>query len=1168
VIYEILEAALPPLTDEDLRHLSDTIEHMDQTKQQIEQLAREQTALEKITRNYDAYNRFRLTETATQYAAAVKKFSQEEKLGEERHQEKAQLEQEMEVMTRRRNELEQQDAVLKQKEIRLRQHEVWNLEEEHTKETEKLRETSMEARKKEVALTAKSQRERDERLRLDTLQMNAQQIEGAMNDQLTDLTADADVAAFAGHTVNAGDFERHVQNVFDFSVWKKEAEQHYVMLEKIAEKLLAYEQMRGHIGEKDKVIADLQLEIDQKNHETKDWLHVFEKDKQEKTSEIYQWIRTHDFLNVDEVMVQQAVRGLDSLYEPTPFEIIRAPFAEKSQTYQNSLHETIATKTSHVKGLKEEIRVQTVLLEEWKNTRDPEPPNMVEETKQARKKLKEAGFVHMPFYEAVEFYDHVPEDVRNRLEAAIIDSGIINALITSPDAPVKHDRIIQPNPQMMAHTLADYLYPDTDETQAIPGAQIDEVLRSILVEADATDEMMIRTDGTYQIGLLEGHAVPVEKVRFIGKNARERYREEQMEQITDDIVRLEEEKRKLAGEIADSEELIHAARQAMDDFPTDADLGVSFDEIKANRFQIAQLDKQLLVEDTKRSDLLSRFQAMKRTLDAESKEINIAMTYMAFQEAKEVQRQYGNDVRTLENHHHSYVHNLENQQVVARRMAELETEVDELKGEVNILTDRITRTKHNIIEIEKQLATQGMDEIRKQIQTVQQQIAETSEELERNRISLPEKTAQQTTLLNEITAHVQRLQFAQVMIQAWETSFQEELTYAFIEVPDDDGMDLAAKAAFVRQTYREQEKQVKQLEDQLSRTFYEQHSDLLEYRMQDYVTAIPDIETDREPWTDDQEVLFTDWQNKATRRLIDLEFQGKRLSPYYVSDILREDQARQQTMLNEQDQQLYEEILFDSVGKKLRSRIHRAQDWTKKMNQLMVNNDSTSGITFSIQWKPRTAETEAELDTKELVELLRRDPRLLREDDLNQVMTHFRSKIDRAKELIDLKGEGSTLLQVLKEVLDYRYWFSFVLSFQRSGETKRELTNNAFFKFSGGEKAMAMYIPLFTACYSRYQEADADAPYIISLDEAFAGVDDENISVMFRIVEELGFDYMMNSQVLWGDYDTVSALAIYELIRPKNASFVSVIRYVWDGKVRRRVDEAEDKQERVTLEIK
>lgn len=198
------------------------------------------------------------------------------------------------------------------------------------------------------------------------------------------------------------------------------------------------------------------------------------------------------------------------------------------------------------------------------------------------------------------------------------------------------------------------------------------------------------------------------------------------------------------------------------------------------------------------------------------------------------------------------------------------------------------------------------------------------------------------------------------------------------------------------------------------------------------------------------------------------------------------------------------------------------------------------------------------MDTKELVDLLRRDARLLNEEDTNRVTEHFRSKIERAKEMVEVKGESNTLLQVLKDVLDYRNWFSFVLSYQREGEPKRELTNHAFYKFSGGEKAMAMYIPLFTACYSRYLEADDTAPYIISLDEAFAGVDENNIREMFEIVEELGFDYIMNSQVLWGDYDTISSLAIAELIRPKNEGFVSVIRYFWDGHTRHlALDEAE-----------
>ena len=78
--------------------------------------------------------------------------------------------------------------------------------------------------------------------------------------------------------------------------------------------------------------------------------------------------------------------------------------------------------------------------------------------------------------------------------------------------------------------------------------------------------------------------------------------------------------------------------------------------------------------------------------------------------------------------------------------------------------------------------------------------------------------------------------------------------------------------------------------------------------------------------------------------------------------------------------------------------------------------------------------------------------------------------------------------------------------------------------------------------------ARKDAPKLISLDEAFAGVDETNIRDMFRLMVEFDFNFMINSQILWGDYDTVPGLAIYQLIRPENAKFVSVIRYIWNGK--------------------
>lgn len=196
----------------------------------------------------------------------------------------------------------------------------------------------------------------------------------------------------------------------------------------------------------------------------------------------------------------------------------------------------------------------------------------------------------------------------------------------------------------------------------------------------------------------------------------------------------------------------------------------------------------------------------------------------------------------------------------------------------------------------------------------------------------------------------------------------------------------------------------------------------------------------------------------------------------------------------------------------------------------------------------KQAEKEEQLDTRALVELLQKDAEIMRPEEIDKISQHFRSKIEEARKLAGDTGAVQSFHATMREVLDYRKWFEFQLECQKTGEKKKELTDRVFFTFSGGEKAMSMYVPLFSAVAAKYAGAREDAPKMISLDEAFAGVDEMNIRDMFRLIVEFEFNFMINSQILWGDYDTVPALAIYQLIRPENARFVSVIRYLWNGK--------------------
>ena len=273
------------------------------------------------------------------------------------------------------------------------------------------------------------------------------------------------------------------------------------------------------------------------------------------------------------------------------------------------------------------------------------------------------------------------------------------------------------------------------------------------------------------------------------------------------------------------------------------------------------------------------------------------------------------------------------------------------------------------------------------------------------------------------------------------------------------------------------------------------------------------------------------------------------LEEFYI--VLKRTIEETQLLIQDKDRELFEDILSQTISQQLTDRISESRRWTMDMSNLMKEIDTSMGLRFSLEWKPCKAENDRELDTADLEQILLRDRELLTVEDIEKVAGHFRSKIRTEKAKLEEEGTIINYMDLVRDALDYRKWFEFQMFFRRGEETKKPLTNAAFNRFSGGEKAMAMYVPLFGAVNAQYKKADnKDHPRIIALDEAFAGVDDKNIKSMFELVHKLDFDYIMNSQALWGCFETVKGLRIAELHRPENSQVVSVIRYTWNGRER------------------
>lgn len=294
-----------------------------------------------------------------------------------------------------------------------------------------------------------------------------------------------------------------------------------------------------------------------------------------------------------------------------------------------------------------------------------------------------------------------------------------------------------------------------------------------------------------------------------------------------------------------------------------------------------------------------------------------------------------------------------------------------------------------------------------------------------------------------------------------------------------------------------------------------------------------------------EEKIINQILSTMNRQDLETTYQGKKLNIYDLSNCLKNAKEESENYINLQERHLFEDILLKTVGNKIRDHIESSKEWVKKINDIMYTTQIDSNLSFELEWKSKTAYTEDELDTKELVRLFKIDAGQLDKKDSERLRTHFQSQIKQEQAYSDKTNDSYT--NIIFKVLDYRNWFEFKLYYKRKTGERKELTNKVYSVLSGGERAKSMYVPLFASVYAKLLSAKDNALRVIALDEAFAGVDNLNIREMFDILSQLNLDYILTSQSLWGDYDTIKELSICELIKDEIHKAVAVRHYRWNG---------------------
>ncbi|MGW0251689.1 TIGR02680 family protein [Nocardia goodfellowii] len=268
---------------------------------------------------------------------------------------------------------------------------------------------------------------------------------------------------------------------------------------------------------------------------------------------------------------------------------------------------------------------------------------------------------------------------------------------------------------------------------------------------------------------------------------------------------------------------------------------------------------------------------------------------------------------------------------------------------------------------------------------------------------------------------------------------------------------------------------------------------------------------------------------------------GIRVGCAELLKILTAEADQSKNEITERERELFDQTLTGDTRRHLAARIRQANDLVDGMNARLERVRTASNVAVQLVWQVRQ---DLPPGTKAARDLLLKDPIRLSDADRDSLHQFLRDRIEEAK----ADDTAASWEQQLAQVFDYTAWHRFVVKIDRgNGEGYKELTKKLHGALSGGEKAIALHLPLFAAVAAHYQAAPS-APRAILLDEVFVGVDTVNRGQIFALLSALDLDLMLTSDHEWCTYAELSGIGIHQILTGDGDDAVTTARFTWDGR--------------------
>ena len=798
--------------------------------------------------------------------------------------------------------------------------------------------------------------------------------------------------------------------------------------------------------------------------------------------------------------------------------------AATSVAVQGALADERGAAASAAERLSDVLRELAVQISELEEGRVVRPP--VPYTRPAARDRPGA-----PLWECVDPVEGLDAGSAAGLEAALEAAGLLDAWVR-PDGSLENpvgDTLLVPAVVEDAPTLLEALVPTPPPGAGLEVGAVEAVLGSIaLAGGSANGAVRVDTDGTFALGPLIG-SWSKPSAQYLGATAREQARRRRLDDLREERGRLDRERAGLLATVQRLTDRLARLAAEVRGLPADTAVRASVArvaDVAARRS--ALLEDELAAREIADGSAAAAAAAAAAVAEAagtyDLDPANLAQVMAAIREARAVLQRAIRESRAV----------TESRQRGAERAAELiEVESDRRARQDALAVARAAATRASATFAALD-ATVGVE-----IRRLEQQLVEVDAALVAAKRHLELDRGERETAVVALAVAEDRLLEARAAAEE-AGARREDSTGAFRDFAGTGLIPLAAPGLEVPDATAEW------LPDptvRLARRIAEQ---------------LADVDTDDATWDravarllgafETVQLTLSAQGRQALREVrhgvavVTIQHGAEFVAPDVLALELEEELADRERLLTEQERAILQTHLIDEVGAELQARVQAATLQVARMNQELDRRPTRSGLKLRIVWQPDDGDLE-----RARRDLLRRAAAAWSVADREAIGAFLTDRIEQSRR----DDETGTWHERLGRAFDYRAWNRFSVQIHQNGSW-RPASGPA----SGGERVLAASVPLFAAASSHYSSAgNPNAPRLILLDEAFAGVDDRSRASYLGLLAEFDLDVMMTSEREWATYPEVPGIAIAQLFRLPDAKAVHVDHWEWDGAERRQVED-------------